>query len=885
MMLWTSLPVVTVSAWVGLLFLGGCAENANFDGQVERARTTQDGNTEEALARYQDEALPERRPEIVDKILPPELQEPEPEVVEPAPVEPQPAPVRPKQPDYLKLEVKHFRTDSSDSKPIEFLFVLDDSRSMIEEIQSLADSVPQLFMQLSEAGLQYRNRILTMGGLLEQREHETGDKVYLAGQGYAADRVTHYDREKRFADKYAAVKIYDQQDAALRVRERIKQIAEEQKDHHNEPGICAAMDYINWSTFTSDARATPFLPDQKVHVIVLSDEDNDNSKSIVDGATNKEQGRKKLICHLEKKAAQHCPLQKYRRQLSWNEYRYTWSRTTEARREYTYKYRIRKKTRCQQLGYASYPEGKHPILKLRGDKKYHCVVDQKQCRDRSKVKVTYRRLAKFECQKYADGRKVWHIVNRDTAKRIMASGELQCKRPSRPEFENYTRAADVAVQVGFDRRKVKVGQVGECSDWDCKLESTEYSLTGYFDKYVVDAHDFQQQKRYVARKNESRSCKSDSEIAGTRHANPSLLRPKFHNSQYGLELVLTEKRGRCSAVAYQKVEDQDDYWSISSRHYCEANLKKYNLPQYGLETFDPRTDGPAYWQDRWVTYREQLSLADVRDRVLMADSSIEDIEVLEALPVKTSGGQRTDFEEVYIYDRYPEGNSQRNLENFVAHKPVAKTVEWNSPAYKKDLFPPHHHPHHRVQDGSAEWRQHVRETTVEDPNGYKEVRECEDGNTVGIEYQATPKNFVTLMPKLHPQTSFTFHSIANLKDGGCGKVKDKQVRVAEQYVGLSNFTGGIKTDICSPNFDSFVQKLTHAVIEQIATSYVLEDTRYHDPDNISSVQNASRGILIKFGNREGDQAYIEDGKLTFRDTSVISKGDQIRVYLKKRQQP
>lgn len=148
------------------------------------------------------------------------------------------------------------------------------------------------------------------------------------------------------------------------------------------------MDYVNWTSRTTNPEAIPFKDGQKIHVVLISDEENVKKFETTDAYTGAVTSSKDLICYHENKITKNCEIStvpKTFKESSWIGYGF--KVTIPATPTYTYDFDYQPMSTCQALGAASYPDGSDNLVRLYGLRR--CHKTQRECRDTNQITNNY----------------------------------------------------------------------------------------------------------------------------------------------------------------------------------------------------------------------------------------------------------------------------------------------------------------------------------------------------------------------------------------------------------------------------------------------------------------------------------------------------------------
>lgn len=285
----------------------------------------------------------------------------------------------------LQQTAKHVLNivSTTSTVPIDILFVIDDSFSMADNIAKLKDSLSVLVDRLKAAGVQYKGHVLLMSQVLSatatgvRRDssallYETVRPALAEDSGFDGSVVPISKASYGSRPKYTAMATFTNSDSVATVKAKISAIQVQKMN--NEPGVCAAMRYLD------DAKSA-LLSLTRTHVIVLSDEDNGVVTEDVQSFSDSVIATNKLHCFDYTLTTSVCTKKrKYSTYYTWTDYC-----TDYSYNNYRYEYDSVTKGSCQQKS-ASAPdtESIYQIVSREG-----CATELYKCKQPYEYKDTH----------------------------------------------------------------------------------------------------------------------------------------------------------------------------------------------------------------------------------------------------------------------------------------------------------------------------------------------------------------------------------------------------------------------------------------------------------------------------------------------------------------
>ncbi len=220
-------------------------------------------------------------------------------------------------------------------EPVELMFVLDDSRSMQDNIAKLSNAMDNFFLKIGSAEVEYNARVITLSMLQNQMVDVPSTTFKSVSQVFGAEKPNYNRGALETLYKNAAFASSQSGHQALK---NALQAVTGNTMIENEPGICLALDYLNWNMNSTTPGIKRFSDKQKLHVIFLSDEDN-AEQYIERNASGAVVGSKDLICYQDRKLKNECVQTKYKKVRTNEKYSPTWSEPVTTRKhQYKVKY-------------------------------------------------------------------------------------------------------------------------------------------------------------------------------------------------------------------------------------------------------------------------------------------------------------------------------------------------------------------------------------------------------------------------------------------------------------------------------------------------------------------------------------------------------------------
>jgi hypothetical protein len=238
------------------------------------------------------------------------------------------------------------------------------------------------------------------------------------------------------------------------------------------------------------------------------------------------------------------------------------------------------------------------------------------------------------------------------------------------------------------------------------------------------------------------------------------------------------------------------------------------------------------------------------------------------------------IEEYYAFPRYPEGDSFRTaatgFEEIKDGPNVGpQKVLLNSPDYFGSIFPRDGGPNVRLERESTQWSKLVKETKLDDPNGY--LKDCDGAGTKVETYRGTPEDFMAAHTGEFPKRTLTWNSIVHFASEGCVGKAEANISAGAQYRELTKLTKGVEADICdesTENLKSFIRAVAKKVIEELDLVYPLPAGS--DPGKLTSIFNRTRSTELQ----PGKDYKVIDNSVVFTAESV-GKDDDIELRFRK----
>lgn len=180
----------------------------------------------------------------------------------------------------LKVDQQEKIVNSNDR--IEFIFLIDNSRSMTSVILKMKDSLREFVSKLQSEKANFNGRFMSFGMLLDQlnKTNVSGNEYYIPinlDRGIDRLWVDPIYNRGNLDGIYKSAYLFNETTPIAEVEAKLDLLASQvnSKEYFNEPGICLSMDYLNWL----DSKKAENLPGSNMsengtHFIVLSDEDN-----------------------------------------------------------------------------------------------------------------------------------------------------------------------------------------------------------------------------------------------------------------------------------------------------------------------------------------------------------------------------------------------------------------------------------------------------------------------------------------------------------------------------------------------------------------------------------------------------------------------------------
>jgi len=696
--------------------------------------------------------------------------------------------------------------------PVELLFVLDNSASMKDNIKKLKESTGKLFTDLKAAAFPYTARILTMDRLLDHLDSNANPPAKVPAKLFAGDRPQ-YNRGAHDG-MYSQITTVNADAGFAPIESKLNSIISDSNQIANEPGICLAMDYINWNVFNTAAANVPRFVDQtKVHAIVLSDEDNSSKYQVFDTNTNTVTANHDLICYQEQKA--------YNKYLSWKNYCYRYDDSTTTT-TFTYTGRYRKRGLCQLQGEATDAETDEL---LRPYYTQACFTNLYSCEDTNAPNHYQCRTASgytegtaanyasngtkrcelaqnFECRQFYDGQEQW--LAKDRAAAVLLARQGATCRVVGSNYLTSTVSAAVSQEIG----------VRNCAAFTCTAD-------GYARVNVLEQNK-----------------------ANTRYRNCSLTnsthdQTNFYTVQQTATGVLQSVTANACAAHYTKKTINKIQLSTI---YCENNLKRVTLPAgIILESAGTSVTGIV---DYTKTFPSKQTKAQVAAALGVPEADVHTITESDQSSIRTE----TQHLGCWSYPYYAAGDPVRSkpafAETITAYNDVKENTTPTPPPGNRS----------RAEDITVKKVYEVGGVYTDPP---RHVR-------------PTAVEFNDLMRDLHPLKTFTVHSVVNQTGQSCSGLGETNIAKGAEYMKLSDLTSGVQGDVCADNFDAFIKQLSQSVLTELDVAYKLPDGV--TPEMISSVTNTRTEQVLKLDT----DYWFSTGHIVF-EKKVIGKGDKIRI--------
>jgi len=787
-------------------------------------------------------------------------------------------PVAP-QPKEFSLTVTTSLTNKKKDEPVEILFVLDNSQSMSDNIAKLKDSSQALFSGLNTAGLPYRARIMTMDKIHNLISPVAGTD-FVAPRGVFGGTVPNYNRTPSDENSYLGVEPFGGERDLAGIVEAIGKSVSDKILLDNEPGICAAMDYMNWTSNTRNPGAVPFRDGQKVHVITISDEDNGKVVETRDRFTGGLQSSKDLVCYQYNQNTPNCEnvtVPKKIKEASWTGYGFRV--VIPAQNSYSYQFDYQPQSTCQSRGVVPYPGGSDQLVRLYGIER--CHKTRMTCRDKLQFTRNYScqsgsgapitgtvnlqqqnaaicQVAEtFRCEQLVDGAKVWLDLPRTTA-----IAEI-INKPERGLKCEAVAASERSAQMSTGSEDLLRG-IRSCEAFSCaEIESSYKTVT--VDKDEVLANE----DRYLATSTNG-ACTAEVDYW------------HYENSYYkflpaissGKLTGLTERN--CTATSSSLTETRaipsaPNGDLLSGTQLCLSQVTQkaaemgWNLSEMGVAIRDHAADPPRMKihvnAGPFTSPRTKEQVAQNKGypaaHVGYFENYVET--VTPGVPVEKTLVYSTDVYATLVAT-YGAANVQR-LDAAADPRLGPKMIVEGSAAETSTF------PWNGEVALAKPWTAEKGVAVIErdHPTETVQTQVCGQPTISNKTYAPTPANFLELMKILHPTTSMTWHSIVNTSGASCPGSNENTFSKGVDYLALSQATDGLVENICEPNFDRFAKFLTVLVLQEVDVSYNLPVAM---TGKITKVVNKTTGASIFHE--------VVGSSLLFKKAE-ISAGDEITV--------
>lgn len=723
----------------------------------------------------------------------------------------------------MKLKVESFSSETNE--PLDIMLVLDNSFSMKANIDKLKKSLPTLYEKLISSGADLSTRVVTLDMLLSQLEYHQASKTMAPTKLFEGDSPS-YDRSAS-QTPYHSVQIAAKENVITSISNNLAQVASNSLAIQNEPGICLAMDYINWAAYAPSAdRAAGFDEHQKLHVIVLSDEDNDRTFQNFDEAGNL-LNQHDLACYQES-SPEKCSLKKFDNLLSWDEHCYSY---TKPKTEYHYKVSYQQRGLCQIQGYVNDSQTMD-LVKLRAEKR--CYEAQYKCNNKNSPKqygcsagsystlstsdLTSQNSGRLRCSVYEqqeclvkiDGEPFWVEKTRSQAANLSSVG-IECRDlgPASSKTLNLSEAfhSDQSFKPG----------VSSCLEFSCQVSS--------WNQVSIRARD--------TSKSQYEDCSLIKQLAYSSHA--------FNIAESDAALRSVSPAA-CSN--FYELVDVSAY-SLSNKPYCAANLAEITLPagvSY-LKSGESKTELLTKTLTGNLLKRTRAQVAAELGLAVEDIVSFEEIENDRTLSVQN---------ECYSYPL----SKSSDMDDF-------KKLSTKSFVDIRDKD---------AQLPAKKRSQDIRTRVSYNKDGLHQEKSCDPSSSSLEIFGANPHDFLRHMRSKFPKMSLTWHSIINMDGKSCPGLNEKNVFEGKDYKDLSAATGGVVDNICAENFDQSLAKIATSVLTELKVTYdLLPGLADHQ---LLTVKNASAKKILR---RDVD-FWISQNTIVFSKRAV-GKDDQIEIYI------
>ena len=192
-------------------------------------------------------------------------------------------------PDHLQLTINSTQSAAT----AQFLFVMDTSLSMHDDLDKLKLSLTTLIDRVNQAGVEFKSRFITMHMLEQSLGVDTGAD----GAQFMSPRDAYW--------YLGNVPVYGNTSNLSVIKQQIHDL--QQNLTSNEPGICTALVHLQ--------NAENYGDRDDIHIVVLSDEDNTRKIQTQNQLTGAVEQSYPLSCPVVNKQCEYC--------YSYNEYTYS----------------------------------------------------------------------------------------------------------------------------------------------------------------------------------------------------------------------------------------------------------------------------------------------------------------------------------------------------------------------------------------------------------------------------------------------------------------------------------------------------------------------------------------------------------------------------------